>query len=139
MSINPKKFDEAKVVDIFADLSEEEKIQADLLAEIAMQIHSRRIEMKMTQAEFARFINVSQTMVSKWESGDYNFTIEKIAYVFSKIGLSLSFTFSEKEKPESVKSTVLAKQESHNYSICTTQSSTWFEKTATKSCYSFSI
>ena len=39
----------------------------------------------MTQKEFAKKLNVSQGMVSKWESEDYNFTIESLAQIAEKI------------------------------------------------------
>ena len=61
--------------DLFKDLSEEEKAEADMMAEIAMQIHNKRIEMNMNQSQFAEYNGVSQAMVSKWESGEYNFSV----------------------------------------------------------------
>lgn len=46
-----------------------------------------RIEKSMNQKQFAQFMGVSQAMVSKWESGDCNFTIETIARICDKLGL----------------------------------------------------
>ena len=39
----------------------------------------------MTQAEFAKFMGVSQGMISKWESEYYNFTIETLANICEKL------------------------------------------------------
>ena len=51
----------------------------------------------MTQKAFAEFMGVTQAMVSKWESADYNFTIETIAQISEK----LNFTFDIEFIPES--------------------------------------
>ena len=47
------------------------------LAKISAQIERCRLEMSMTQQEFAKFMGVTQGMVSKWESREYNFTIKR--------------------------------------------------------------
>lgn len=45
--------------------------------------------MKMTQKEFAEHIKVSQGMISKWESGNYNFSIKTLAEVAEKLDMEL--------------------------------------------------
>ena len=65
----------AQTSDPFRELSPADKAEADMKAEIALCIHEKRISLNMTQREFAEFEGVSQTMVSKWESGEYNFSI----------------------------------------------------------------
>lgn len=45
--------------------------------------------MKMTQKEFVEHIKVSQGMISKWESGDYNFSIKTLAEVAEKLDMEL--------------------------------------------------
>ena len=79
----------AKISDGFSDLSTEDKADADLKAEIAMHIHEKRIDMHMTQKEFAEFNGVSQTMVSKWESGEYNFSLDNLSHLMATLGLKL--------------------------------------------------
>lgn len=64
---------------------------AEILSEISRVITNTRISKKMTQTEFASFMGVSQSMVSKWENGDYNFTIEKIIEIADKLDLDFSF------------------------------------------------
>ena len=80
--------------DLFEALNEEEKAEADMMAEIAMQIHNKRIEMNMNQSQFAEYNGVSQAMVSKWESGEYNFSVCALAKIFRR--LELSFVIQEK-------------------------------------------
>lgn len=134
MSIE-SKLANAKKVDVFSELSQKEKMEADLLADIAVQIHTRRMEMKMTQGEFAKFNNVTQAMVSKWESGEYNFTIETLAKVFSRIGLSFSFDIGEKKAAHAVILSVSEEKQINQWRTQTTSSSTWSGKTASRAVY----
>ena len=60
------------------------------LAKISARIERCRIEMGMTQQEFAEYMGVSQGMVSKWESREYNFTIKTLNEICQKIDLELS-------------------------------------------------
>lgn len=66
------------------------------LAKISARIERCRIEMGMTQQEFAAYMGVSQGMVSKWESREYNFTIKALNEICQKIDLELSVRL---EKP----------------------------------------
>lgn len=60
------------------------------LAKISARIERCRIEMGMNQQEFAEYMGVTQGMVSKWESRDYNFTIKTLNEICQKIDLKLS-------------------------------------------------
>ena len=70
---------------------------ADAIAKISMQLFKARKNLNMTQKAFAAMMGVSQGMVSKWESANYNFTIENIAQIAEK----LNMTFEIKVHPES--------------------------------------
>lgn len=59
------------------------------LAKISAKIERRRIDMGMTQKEFADYMGVTQGMVSKWESREYNFTIRTLNEICKKIDLDL--------------------------------------------------
>lgn len=84
MSIN--KDDNIKYLqEIFGALSSRDILEAELLSKISSMIAAERIAKKMTQKEFAEYLDVSQTMVSKWESSDYNFSIKLLAKVFDKL------------------------------------------------------
>lgn len=84
-----KLISNAPTGDPFSELSAGDKVEADMKAEIAMSIHSKRLGMNMTQKEFADFTGVSQTMVSKWESGEYNFSIDNLSRLMATLGLRL--------------------------------------------------
>lgn len=83
-----EKIADAKSSDKLADgLTSAELKSIVELAQISAKIERRRIEMGMTQAEFAKFMGVSQGMVSKWESRGYNFTVKSLNEICEKIGL----------------------------------------------------
>lgn len=71
---------------------------AKQLAKISAVITAKRIEMKMNQKEFAEFIGVSQGMVSKWESEEYNFTIGTIAKICDRLDLDLEIVIKDNKK-----------------------------------------
>lgn len=70
-------------------LSISDIVAAKLLAKISETIVKKRIDMGMTQKEFADYMSVSQSMVSKWESEDYNFSIETLTLICEKLKLKL--------------------------------------------------
>jgi len=57
------------------------------LALISSKIEMKRIDLEMSQKQFADMMGVSQGMVSKWESGDYNFTITTLNDICEKLEL----------------------------------------------------
>ena len=59
------------------------------LGKISAAIVKKRVAMNMTQKEFAEHIKVSQGMISKWESGDYNFSVKTLAEVAEKLDMEL--------------------------------------------------
>lgn len=60
------------------------------LAKISARIERCRLDLGMTQKEFADYMGVTQAMVSKWESREYNFTIHSLNEICQKLGLALS-------------------------------------------------
>ena len=73
-----------------------------LTAKISANILKTRVNMGMNQVQFAKYMNVSQGMVSKWESGDYNFTIKSLCEIGEKLNLDLDITVSKmlEDKPK---------------------------------------
>lgn len=65
------------------------------LARISARIERCRIEMGMTQQEFAEYMGVTQGMVSKWESREYNFTIKTLNEICQKVDLKLSVSLEK--------------------------------------------
>lgn len=75
-------------------LSPSEITAADHLAHISAMIEMWRVDHGMTQKEFAEKMGVSQAMVSKWESGDYNFTIKTLAEISTSLQITMEHLFS---------------------------------------------
>lgn len=82
--------------DLFPELTKIQKKTDRILANIAVAVREKRKSMGMTQKEFAKFLGVSQGMVSKYESAEYNFSIESVIELYDK--LDMPFILKEKTK-----------------------------------------
>lgn len=69
-------------------------VAAKQLAKVSATLAKVRIDRGMNQKEFARCIGVSQGMISRWESKEYNFTIEALSDICDKLGLELEIKIS---------------------------------------------
>lgn len=83
-------------------ISEEQFQTEKILAVIGAKINLKRLEMGMDQKLFAKFMGVSQGMVSRWESGSYNFSVSTLSSICQKLDLTLNVDIkselAEKEK-----------------------------------------
>ena len=82
--------------DMFNLLTDTEKTENRLRAAIASQIVKKRHSDSISQATLAEKIGVQQPMVSQLESGDYNYTVSKIAQIACALGLDVDIIFSDK-------------------------------------------
>lgn len=87
-------------IDDLFSLFEESLSASDILAakvnsQISTSITKERLKLHMNQAEFAKHINVSQSLISRWESGDYNFSVKKIAEIATSLNLDVNFSFCD--------------------------------------------
>lgn len=80
---------------ISIDLSVSDLKKADILSDISLEITRARLEKGMNQKELADYMGVSQGMISRWESGSYNFTIETLIDVFCKLDIDLNMKFEK--------------------------------------------
>lgn len=90
--MNHSEFD-SLVSSITPDASAEELLYDGLCGLIAAEISMKRQSMKMSQKQFADFMGVSQGLVSRWERGDANFTLESLVSIASKLGLEMQSPF----------------------------------------------
>ncbi len=65
-------------------------LEAKLMAQVSSAITKERTRLGMTQSEFAKHIDVKQSQISRWERGDYNFSISKIADIAAKLNLDIN-------------------------------------------------
>ena len=49
----------------------------------------------MSQKDFAKIFDVSQAIISRWEHGDCNFSLEKIAEIAVALDLDVNIYFSD--------------------------------------------
>lgn len=61
-------------------------IQSDL----ATALIRKRSALGMTQTQFAEFLGVKQSQVSKWEKGEINFTLSKLVHIAGSLDLNLT-------------------------------------------------
>ena len=99
MSIAIKIQKAAQEDTLFHLLTKEEKLTAKQLSRISSAIQKERLDRKMSQEEFAKFMGVSQGMISKWENGEYNFSISSLTKICSKLGLQLSVNMRQPKPP----------------------------------------
>lgn len=88
---NAKKSDE-----LFAELSEADFKSACLRGAISAEIRNKRHQMNMTQIEFAKLLGVNQSMVSKWETPGYNFSLNALVELFVTLDITFDFTINNK-------------------------------------------
>ena len=67
----------------------------DIYYKISTAIYMYRSKHGLSQKKLAEKLGVTQSMVSKLESGDYNYTIEQLWKVSSKLGLQFDVIFEE--------------------------------------------
>jgi len=89
-------------------VSKEQLESEKILAVISAKIQLKRIEMGLDQKQFAKKLGVSQGMVSRWESGTYNFTISTLVNICEKLGLTFDPQITTKEIEVFTKETVSA-------------------------------
>lgn len=79
-------------------MSAEEMMLLSLQGMIAAEVEMKRTELQMNQKQFAQYMGVTQATVSKWESGDTNFTLSTLVHIASKLGLKMQSPFEPKER-----------------------------------------
>lgn len=92
------------LLELFGDtVTVSDIIASNVLGRISASIAKKRIQSNMTQKEFARYMCVSQGMVSKWEGGDYNFSIRTLADIAEKLDMELTVNLDVKKRDIQVK------------------------------------
>lgn len=81
---------------LFADLSEEQINTSKMKAQVAVAIFKQRLELHMTQKEFAQHLGITQGMVSRLEAGECNMTLEKLNHVCTQLNLSCTLDIQPK-------------------------------------------
>ena len=69
----------------------------DIYYRISTAIFDYRIKRNLTKMELAKRLGVTRAMVSKLESGDYNYSVEQLWKISQKLGLKLTISLEEVE------------------------------------------
>lgn len=76
-------FEESKALETYYDIN----------YNISKFLVEYRHENGMTQHDLAKALGVSQVMISKYENGDYNFTLKKLCKISELLDVDVSFDF----------------------------------------------
>lgn len=88
---------ELKNVDIQFDELEHQTIDYDIYSEIAKQLFNARNSLGMSQKELAKRSGLTQSNISKIESGIIHPTIDSLKKIADSLGKILSFRLVEQE------------------------------------------
>lgn len=58
-------------------------------AKLSMFVYRRRKQLRMNKKQFAKLMGVSTYKVTRWESAEYNFTVEDIIKIYMISGDSI--------------------------------------------------
>jgi len=78
-------------------------ISAKLLGKISIAFAKKRHDLGLSQTQMANKLNITQPMVSKIESGEYNFTIENLSKLCYDLDFDLDIEIHDKNKPSQYK------------------------------------
>ncbi len=68
--------------------------------EIAIAVSEYRYYNGLTQTQLAKKLGVTQAMISKYESGDYNISLKAAFELFDKLGMRFSCTIDNPSKED---------------------------------------
>lgn len=74
-----------------------ELIASKIKIYLSAEIGKYQVKNHLSQKDFAKILGVSQPMVSKYEGGDYNFTIDSLAQIADKMNMDLNVTFTARD------------------------------------------
>lgn len=83
------------LLEMFSDtLEPADVLTSKLMAQISSSITKERLRLHMSQDKFADYIGVGQSLVSRWEHGNYNFSIRKLSEIAVKLNLDVNLSIN---------------------------------------------
>lgn len=74
-------------------MSNAELISSKNKINLATQIGKYQVEHHMTTQQFAKYLGVSRGKVEEYEGGDYDFSLNELAYIADRLGMTLDVRF----------------------------------------------
>jgi transcriptional regulator with XRE-family HTH domain len=109
--------------DLYYKLAENQENEVndayDIFYKISTAIFKYREKENLTQKELAAKLGITQAMVSKLESGIYNYTVEQLCKIANKLEYKFEVTFQPQEACK-----LVAWNIEDGFSICDTESGT---------------
>ncbi len=89
------KLDDTKVVleAVTGEMSATDLLLAGMKGVIAAEITMKRQDLGMNQSQFAKLMGVTQSLVSKWEAGETNFTLETLCRIAANLNIDMQCPF----------------------------------------------
>lgn len=116
---------EALLDALSAGLSDEELLLTTLQADIAATIAAKRIFSDLSQKELADELQVSQSLVSKWESGETNYTLETLVKLALKLNIEIRSPFVSERPSRHDKGENVIPFPSNQWSTAGSSGSSW--------------
>lgn len=86
--VEPAKLE--NLLALFEDtVQPEDIVYAKIASQASKHITRERLRLNMSQKEFADHIHATQSLVSRWESGKYNFSLKKLAEISVALDMDL--------------------------------------------------
>lgn len=84
------------LLDLFSEvLSASDILSSKLMAQVSTAITKERLKMRMNQKEFAGYLGVTQSEISRWEHGDYNFSLKKVAELATRLEMDVDINLTK--------------------------------------------
>lgn len=94
---NTKLKSMSDLLELFEDsLKPSDLIEARAISQVTGTIIRERKRLGLDQKEFAEKLGVSQSLVSRWENGNSNFTIKSLAEIATKLDMCLDIKIKRK-------------------------------------------
>lgn len=77
-------------------------VSSSILGKISGKIINYRVENELKQSELASILEVSQAMVSKMESGEYNFTVKQLVNLCETLNWKIEVKIEDKETTKTI-------------------------------------
>ena len=85
------------LLNLFEDsVTASEVMEARAIAQVTTSIIKERKRLGLDQKEFANKLGVSQSLISRWENGNSNFTIKSLSEIATKLDMCLDVKIRRK-------------------------------------------